>query len=124
MSLHYLSLLAATLLIEGPVYGWWMHRRQVRWPVALAVILAVNLISHPLAQWSYAEACRTLGDGWEWYCAHPWRRFYLVEAGVCVVEMCLLRLGLRVSWGQAALAAFAANLWSAHVGVLWSSLKN
>jgi hypothetical protein len=97
-----------TLALELPVYAL-LLRRPLGLARALAVAVALNLATHPLA----------------WLATYRWgARFFAVEAGVWLAEALLLfalarALGRRVPLHEALLAALAANALSAGAGLLW-----
>jgi hypothetical protein len=116
---------ALTCVIELPAYllafgslGWLGRRQDGRrplgWPAAIALALAVNLITHPLL-WAISHQLRTTGA------------LLLAEVGVAAVEGVLIflvasRLGLPnrrrglLAWSL--LAAVGANAMSLAAGLV------
>lgn len=104
---------AGTLLLEGPLFV--LLLRPALSPLkGAAAVLALNLLTHPLAWWAIASAAQPL----------PWR-FLGVEAAVVAVEGLLLAGASRAPWfrrplktGEALAIALAANALSAGVGLM------
>lgn len=99
--------LAATLLVEVPVYltalvagGAW------GWPRALTAAVAVNLATHPLA-WLLLSGPTAVS----------WGTFLVVECGVWLVESGLLLGSVRRDPALITVAALTANLGSCLLGV-------
>lgn len=108
-----MSAFALTWLIETIVYlaaftslGWLDRRarRPLSLPGALLLVLALNLISHPVL-WLLASATTSLGA------------LLLAEIGVVVVEGTVIALVRRGSWVWAYSSALLANACSFAVGL-------
>jgi hypothetical protein len=90
-----------TWLIEWAVAAVILRRSDGA--IALCVLL-INTLTQPLAGAAFYEA------GWS---------FWVIEPVVCLVEIPLYRVLLRVSWGQAALISLVGNVLTAAVSFLF-----
>jgi len=97
-----ITFLIYTLAVELPV-ALFLLRREDWWRVFLAV-LAVNMVSHPLA-WQLIVVSHL--------------NWYGVEAGVVVFEMLALAVVFPSSYKRAIVAALLMNVASAAIGLLF-----
>jgi hypothetical protein len=98
--------LGLTIAAELP---WWVlglvALRLTRWPAALALGIAVNLLTHPVLWWALAP--------------HPGlTRFTLAELAVWAVETLTTFLVLRRGLPLLAVLSLGANATSVAIGLL------
>ena len=95
-----------TYAIELPVtlLAGWLWR--CRWQRGLVSGLLASGLTHPLA-WTLAQA---------WPAETFLQGFFIIEAGVVLVETVVLRFGMRLGWGQAFCLSLLANGLSAGAG--------
>lgn len=110
-SMDYLKLFCLTFLLEAPVYFLVLWPPRPVWFRVLGAILFVNLVTHPLMSFLFAD----------WAQKGSWREIDYIgtsELFAFLVEALLIRLFLRQPWWRSALAAFGANLFSWWLGSL------
>lgn len=93
-----------TLLIEGPIYGVGLRRAGLPWTQVLALILGVNLVTHP-ALWYVMPR---FSPYWAWV--------LVAETGVTLTEGALI--ARQLGWARGLGLAVLANTVSTVMG-LW-----
>ena len=112
----YPAALALTLVVEVPLYLAALRLAGLRvgrtgWPGVAGAAVVVNLATHPVV-WALL-----MGAGPAY-----WGRFWIVEAGVWLVETALLWALVRRELVLIALVALVANLASVLAGFLVTRL--
>lgn len=106
--------LMLTIGIELPVaFAWfrlagWLPREA--WWRGVLVVVAVSLMSHPLA-WQANEVWLR---AWSF-----WPRAAVIEVGVVLVEAAILAWGLTLAARRAVIVSASMNAASFAVGLLW-----
>ena len=114
--MSYPAALALTLVVEVPLYLAALRLAGLRvgrtgWPGLAGAAVVVNLATHPVV-WALL-----MGAGPAY-----WGRFWIVEAGVWLVETALLWALVRRELVLIALVALVANLASVLAGFLVTRL--